>query len=300
MNNLLKMFGKREKIILGVIVALMVFIPSGSFVLSEVLFSNNVTDDLPTDYKPVSSPREVPADTPLSKLVKELHASPSASPVSKIIDVTPTSTESATLLLGQTLGFRIIMEGRPADQNDAKVFLGLGNGQPANNPKYLLSFLINVGKNGIYTGLPLAGLDDGQTYTAYIKGPSQLATASAFTVKPTPIDLGLLNLITGDVNEDNVIDSLDYNLVKASLGLTTASQRWNDILDFNRDGRINSLDLTVVSKNLGKIGMSGPWYSSQQQATKSATISGSLNPAGSPDNGPQTGKGYWMWMPTEF
>jgi hypothetical protein len=111
------------------------------------------------------------------------------------------------------------------------------------------------------------------------------------------------------VNEDNVIDSADYNIVKAALGLNSSSQNWNDNLDFNRDGRINTLDLTVVARNLGRVGMSGPWYSSQQLATQSASVSGSLNPSGGPENGPQTdsmnsphtaGKGYWMWMPTEF
>ncbi len=53
MNNLLKTFGKKEKIILGVIIGLMVVIPSGSFVLSEVLHSNQTVEDINTDYKPV-------------------------------------------------------------------------------------------------------------------------------------------------------------------------------------------------------------------------------------------------------
>lgn len=293
---LLNSVGKREKIILGVIFGLIILIPSGSFVLSQVISPSPAPFSDFGSYTPVSSPREVPGDSPLSRLVKELQATPTSTPNS-LINVSPTATEGATLLLGQTLGFRLILEGRPFEKYAAKVFLGLGSGHITNSPKYLLSFLVNVPSTGIYTGLPLAGLDEGQTYTAYIKGPAQLATASAFVVKPTPIDLGILNLITGDVNEDNVIDSSDYNIVKSALGLTSVSQTWNPNLDFNLDNRINTLDLTIVSKNLGKVGMSGPWYSSQQTATKSATFSGSLNPAGGIDNSPQTGKGYWMWMP---
>lgn len=293
---LLKSVGTREKIILAVIFGLMILIPSGSFVLSQALTSSPAPSSDINSYTPISSPKAVASDSPLSKLVKELQATPSATPNS-LININPTATEGATLLLGQTLGFRLIMEGRPFEKYAAKVFLGLASGEIINNPKYLLSFLINVPDSGIYTGLPLAGLDEGQTYTAYIKGPAQLATASAFIVKPTPIDLGILNLITGDVNEDNVIDSADYNLVKAALGQTPSSQTWNSNLDFNMDNRINTLDLTIVSKNLGKVGMSGPWYSSQKAATKSATVSGSPSVSGGPDNGPQTGKGYWMWMP---
>lgn len=293
---LLKSVGKKEKIILAVIFGLMILIPSGSFVLSQVVGPSPAPTEDIGSYTPVSSPREVPDDSSLSKLVKELQATPSATPTT-IVDVNnTTATEGATLLLGQTLGFRLIMEGRPFEKYAAKVFLGLGSGQIVNSPKYLLSFLINVPNTGIYSGLPLAGLDEGQTYTAYIKGPAQLATASAFVVKPTPIDLGILNLITGDVNEDNVIDSSDYNLVKGALGMTSSSQLWNPVYDFNLDNRINTLDLTIVSRNLGKVGMSGPWYSSQQAATKSATMSG--GPVmGGPDNDPKSGKGYWMWMP---
>jgi hypothetical protein len=292
---LLKSVGTREKIILAVIFGLIILIPSGSFVLSQVIAPSPAPIVDIGSYTPVSSPKAVSDDSPLSKLVKELQATPSATPNS-LINVTPTATEGATLLLGQTLGFRLILEGRPFEKYAAKVFLGLSNGQIINNPQYLLSFLINVPDSGIYSGLPLAGLDEGQQYTAYIKGPSQLATASAFVVKPTPIDLGILNLITGDVNEDNVIDSSDYNIVKAALGMTSNSQNWNPVLDFNLDNRINTLDLTIVSRNLGKIGMSGPWYSSQQAATKSATMSGGPVLDGV-DNDPKSGKGYWMWMP---
>jgi hypothetical protein len=292
---LLRSVGTKEKIILAVIFGLIILIPSGSFVLSQVIAPSPAPTEEIGSYTPVSSPKAASDDSPLSKLVKELQATPSATPNS-LINVTPTATEGATLLLGQTLGFRLILEGRPFEKYAAKVFLGLSNGQITNNPQYLLSFLINVPDSGIYSGLPLAGLDEGQQYTAYIKGPSQLATASAFVVKPTPIDLGILNLITGDVNEDNVIDSSDYNIVKAALGMTSNSQNWNPVLDFNLDNRINTLDLTIVSRNLGKIGMSGPWYSSQQSATKSATMSGGPVLGGA-DNDPKSGKGYWMWMP---
>jgi hypothetical protein len=291
---LLKSVGTREKIILAVIFALIILIPSGSFVLSQALTPSPPSSDIGS-YTPVTTPKEVPDDSPLSKLVKELQATPSPSPTS-IINVTPTATDTATLLLGQTLSFRLVLEGRPFEKYATKVFLGLGQGNIQNSPSYLLSFLVNIPDSGIYTNLPLAGLDEGQTYTAYIKGPSQLATASAFVVKPTPIDLGNLNLITGDVNEDNVIDNLDYNIVKSALGLTPDSTNWNPVLDFNLDNRINTLDLTIVNRNLGKIGLSGPWYSSQQTATKSATVSGSPY-SGSADNSPKTGKGYWMWMP---
>lgn len=300
-------FGHKEKIILIVFAVLLILTPVTVYVasLATNLRSSASTGPQTGQYVPVSSPREVPKDDPFAELKKAINATPSATPIDTagLVDVTPTSTESATLLLGQTLGFKIKVEGRPDGSQAAKVFVGIGAGEPVNNPTYLLSFLVNVANSGVYTGLPLNGLDLQQRYTAYIKGPAQLATASAFTVTPTPMDLGFLNLITGDVNEDNVIDANDYNIVKSNLGLTSSSQNWNSNLDFNLDGRINTLDLSIVQRNLGKTGMSGPWYSSLQQATKSATVSGgpdSSNPIESQPPSPQGKNGYWLWMPTEF
>jgi hypothetical protein len=140
---LLRSVGTKEKIILAVIFGLIILIPSGSFVLSQVIAPSPAPTEEIGSYTPVSSPKAASDDSPLSKLVKELQATPSATPNS-LINVTPTATEGATLLLGQTLGFRLILEGRPFEKYAAKVFLGLSNGQITNNPQYLLSFLINV------------------------------------------------------------------------------------------------------------------------------------------------------------
>lgn len=291
-------FTRKQKIILGVIVVLTVLIPTGSFVISQ---SFNKKPEKPFDISsnfPATSPMEVPKDDPFSRLrgeIDDVTASPNP------INVQASSSESATLLLSPSLSFKINLEGRPVSNQAARVFLGIASGSATNNPKYLLSFLINVPESGVYKDLNLAGLEQGNTYTAYLKGPSQIATSSTFVAKTAPTDIGILSMLTGDINDDNVINTNDSNILKAALGAVLGSAKWSANLDFNLDQRINSLDLSLVTKNINKIGSSGPWMSGIPPASKSASLSGSLNPdTGGPDNTPKDGTGYWIWVPTEF
>jgi hypothetical protein len=220
---------------------------------------------------------------------------------------TDDSTSDSQLILGPTLGFSVILQGRPLDNQTTKAFLGIAAGTPTTRPTYLLSFMVNIPASGSFDGISLSGLDVGQTYTAYLKGDAQIATSSSFVVKATPTNLAALNLLTGDVNEDNVIDNLDYNLVKATVGSTPASSKWNPLFDFNMDNIINSWDLNIILTNLGKIGASGAWYSYTPIATASAQTTSLLtNPStGSASSeitpgvvkGNQERPGYWMWVP---
>lgn len=130
--------------------------------------------------------------------------------------------------------------------------------------------------------MSLAGLLSSRNYYAVLKGEAQIATSSAFTLSPTVTRLkngAPLNLLSGDLNDDNAVTAADFNLAKASFGRS-------GLADLNKDGVINLLDLSLISKNLGKIGATGVWISPQP---KSATPSGTVNPGGSP--------GYWIFVP---
>lgn len=288
----------KHKIMIGVFAALTILIPTGSYVISQ---SINKPQETPVEFGtqfPVTSPKEVPKDAPQSKLEKDVkEATASENPIT----VNPTSADNATLYLAPAIGFKIILQGRPESDQTSKVFLGIASGQPTTNPKYLLSFVLNVPASGIVKDFSLPGLDTGVSFTAYLKGPSQIATASAFVSRNAPIDLGTQSMLTGDVNDDNIINTSDQELLKSVLGTSTSSPKWNPIYDFNLDQRINTLDLVILTKNMGRIGASGPWMSGIPQATKSATLSGSLNPdTGAPGLDLDAEKGYWMWVPTVF
>ncbi|MDO8498696.1 MAG: dockerin type I domain-containing protein [bacterium] len=224
--------------------------------------------------------KEVPATSPLSDLKKQLEES--------LTPPTATPTPMANLAFGPTLTLKISIEGRPKDKQAAKVFIGIAEGETSTKPKYLLTFTVNFPDLGVFSGLSLAGLNPGSVYTAYIKGPGQVDTASTFTMGPNETHLNndqSLTLLSGDLNEDNTVNTADYTLAKNLYNTTPSSSNWNERADFNLDKVINNLDLSLILKNFGKIGDSGAWYSPPPSASGSATPSG--GPSG----------GYWLWIP---
>ncbi len=268
--------------------------------------------------KSATATQEVPADSPLSDLKKMLEDAPGSSSTAPGT-AEPTPTPAVNLAFGPTLNFKVTLEGRPEGKNAAKVFVGIASGNVTTKPTFILTFTVDVPDSGAFSGLSLAGLNPGSTYTAYIKGPGQVDSASTFSMGATETNLNqgqALNLLSGDLNEDNTINSADYTVAKSLYGATSSSSNWNPRADFNNDGVINNLDLAYVTKNFGKTGDSGVWYSPTPTASASATptpgsgggpqgnIEGistsSAKQSGgydSPNGFSNRSGGYWMWVP---
>lgn len=283
-----------HRAILIIIVVLVITIPTGTFLLSKRFNFKGLPSSL--NLKTSTSPKEVPKDSPIKDLQKSLDQLSSG-------DSSSAASSGAEVFFGPTMNFSLSIEGRPKSNQAAKIFLGISQGQPVNKPQYLLSFSVDVPPSGTYTNLSIAGLNQDQTYTAYVKGPSQIATASAFVLKTTVNNLGTFNLTTGDLNEDNIINSSDYAIAKVALGATSGSEKWNANVDFNLDGVINNFDLAFIIKNFGKTGVSGTWYSpisSPKPASQSGTLQ-QLNVGSEMSYQKQssaTGSpGYWLWIP---
>lgn len=229
---------------------------------------------------------------------------------------------SENLAFGPTMDLTISIEGRPTAKQADKVFVGIAAGSVLVNPTYILTFSIDVPDSGNFKGLSLAGLNPGSNYTAYIKGSATIDTGTTFTMSPTTTVLNQsnpVNLIAGDLNEDNVVNSADYGICMGLYGTTTTSNNWNPRADFNLDGRINSYDLAIITRNIGKTGSSGPWVSTPKVSTPSAQLVTKPNVGGPPapiksgpaDFGsvlsastnsaseiPETShKGYWIFVP---
>lgn len=301
---------KQEKFILILIVILIVLIPITSFVLSKRANVGNIKSkayEEPVTQTASSSAKEVPKS---EAVVEEDSSISSNKPLVGVIDNT---SPNAQLSLGPTLNFRLRLEGRPEASQSGKFFLGIAEGQPTTNPTYRLTFMVTLPASGIYEGLSISGLTTGTTYTAYIKGQTQIATASSFLAQPAVTNLNqgaILNLLTGDLNEDNVITVFDYAIAKKAYGANSSMPNWNPLADFNLDGIVNNFDLAIILRNLGKTGASGPWISTPkvasssatQSATSSATKSGGLTSQGSPSSDsviiPDVyNGGYWQWVP---
>lgn len=273
----------KQRLLLGVYVFILVSIPVGAFLASQyrttVKSSASEQKDtklpLQVPPKPSSAAKQLLKDS--QKAVSDSNTTPSSSP----------SVESPTIATsyGPTLSLKVVLEGRPKSNQATKLFVGIAEGTLTANPKFVLSFSVDLPASGEYANLSLAGLNPGSTYTALLKGSAQIAASASFTMSPTVTTLNngeAVNLTSGDLNEDNVVNSADYSIAQKALGATSKSTNWNANADLNKDGIINTFDLSTITKNIGQVGASGTWTS---PIPKVATPS-----AGSPG-------GYWLWLP---
>ncbi len=250
------------------------------FRAQDLLNLNNITKTNPFVSNPVDA---------LSELKKNLEKQVSSNKKA----TNPTSKNFSD----PYLHFKLNIEGRDHDQS-TRVFIGIAQGnQVVTSPIYILSFLVDIPATGEYSGISITGIDIGAPYTAYVKGAAQLTKAVSFTSGPALNDLGTVNLITGDLNEDNMIDGNDLSLLKKLFGSTPSSPNWNQYYDFNSDGIINNIDFSYITRNTGKVGDSGPWVSSPLKNAVPATSSGTLGVSISPPDATPSGEGYWLWIP---
>lgn len=282
----------KMRLVLGLYIFLILSIPVGAYLATH--YQNIKSSAKEEKVKPTPIPTSKPTSktSPAKDL---LNASQTNLPtLDDTLSPTPEpSTPTTASSFGPTLSLKAILEGRPADNQATKLFVGIIEGTLSTSPRFLLSFTVDLPSSGTYSNLSLAGLNSGSTYTAILKGSTQIATSSAFVMSPSVTNLNSgnpLRMLTGDLNEDNVINSSDYSILQQALGSTSSSSNWNANTDFNKDGTINTFDLSLLTKNLGKIGASGTWTSPIPVASSSAGISQAV---GSPE---QPG-GYWMWMP---
>lgn len=271
--------GLKQRILLGIYIFILISIPVGAFLASQA-----------TQTKSQASESKV--TKPVTKLPK-----PSLNPAETFINTPgvskPTSAPevSTATSYGPTLSLKILIDGRPMSNQATKLFVGIVTGTNLQSPQYLLSFTVDMPASGQFDNISLAGLTVGNTYTAILKGDAQIATSSAFVMNPAVTNLNsgvALAMLSGDLNQDNVINNLDLQIVQAALGQTSSPA------DLNKDGIVNGIDLAILNKNLNKVGATGTWVS---PPPKVATPSGSLAVDQAPPTGSPTGSGYWVWVP---
>lgn len=278
------------KALLGMYVFIIISIPVGAYFLSQQTTFKSSASEKKTAAKITSSPK------PITSPAKELQAQSENLVNFSAPSPTPESESTLATSFGPTLKLKVNFEGRPKGNQKDRLFVGIVEGSVSLNPKFLLSFTIDLPATGEYSNISLAGLNPGTSYSALLKGPAQIASASAFIMSPTVSNLNsseAIILLTGDLNEDNTINSADYSIIQKALGSTPSKINWNENADFNRDGIINSFDLAFIIKNFGKIGDSGTWISPLPTATPSASLN-----TGPPTGGPSN-QGYWIFVPAQ-
>lgn len=289
------MFGTfKQRLLLGIYIFIVLSIPVGAYLVSQ---SKTIKSSASEQKNTKAIPKVTPK--PATSSAKELLSASKGTSNSK----PSPSPESPTIAtsFGPTLSFAAILEGRPEGNFVTRLFVGILEGNLTTNPKFLLNFTVDLPAGGRYSNLSLAGLNPGSKYTALLKGSAQIATSSSFIMSPSETrlnDLQPLTLLSGDLNEDNVINSADYSIAQKAAGATTKSQNWNEIADLNKDGLINVFDLAIIAKNIGQVGASGAWTSPIPKISSPSASLNNSSSVGSPaPRSPQGEVGYWIWIP---
>lgn len=289
----------KQRLILGIYIFILLSIPVGAFLASQYRTTVKSSAFEQKGTKPTLQIPPKPATPSARQLLnasqQAVADSTSESPTPDPSSTPEPSSPTIATSYGPTMSLKVTLDGRPKTNQATKLFVGITEGSLTTNPKFVLSFSIDLPASGEYTNLSLAGLTVGSTYTALLKGSAQISGSATFTMSPTVTNLKdgeVINLISGDLNEDNVINSADYTIAQKALGTTPKYSTWNENADLNKDGVINTFDLAIIKKNTGQIGDSGAWTSpTPKTSTPSAGIASP--PVGSPDNS----GGYWLWLP---
>lgn len=163
----------------------------------------------------------------------------------------PSVTATATAAMGRALVGHVTWQGAPRQPNPVQeqpVTITLKSGStevnyPAQTTDASGYFTVSLGT------LPVG------TYDWRVKGARQLANAGTVTLFPlsgAQIECGLL--VAGDANNDNVVDALDFNLLKNSFGRTPGDPAFDSRADFNIDNLVDSIDFNLLKNSFGAVG----------------------------------------------
>ncbi|MFL5731609.1 MAG: dockerin type I domain-containing protein, partial [Chloroflexia bacterium] len=153
---------------------------------------------------------------------------------------------------GNTLTGHITTQGRPTQPNGLQsvpvtLTLRLASGGPDNE------YSATTDASGFFTvSVPTTGI-----YNWRVKGQQTLATAGSVTISPglNSQEMGLQ--LTGDANNDNVVNASDFAILKNSFGKSQGQLGYDARSDFTGDQVVNALDFTLLRGNFGTAG-AGP------------------------------------------
>ena len=108
----------------------------------------------------------------------------------------------------------------------------------------------NTDASGFFT-VSVAGLVSG-TYNWRVKDPKYLANAGTVLLTgaaTTNTEMGLM--LAADANNDNVITTVDFTILKTSFGQGIGDPNYDARADFNGDNVVSSVDFTLLKANFG-------------------------------------------------
>jgi photosystem II stability/assembly factor-like uncharacterized protein len=173
----------------------------------------------------------------------------------RINDSQPTNTPvpgtpTATPITNAALIGHVTWQGHPAQPNPLQqlpvtLTLKLGTSE------YNYSGTTNG--NGTFA-MPVGSVPGG-TYNWRAKGPQFLANSGTVTLSGAPttnVEMGFMR--TADANNDNVVNAVDFNILKLTFGKSIGVLGYDERADFTGDQAVNVTDFNLLKVNFGQGG----------------------------------------------
>lgn len=165
--------------------------------------------------------------------------------------ILPTATPTRKPASTRTVDGHVTWEGREGQPDPSQVLpISLTLSLGSTDTDYPTR---STDASGYFTA-PVTGLVNG-VYAWRVKGPQYLANAGAFALTDAPsthIEMGLMRV--GDANNDNVINSLDFVIMRNSFGRAIGDPGYDERADFDGDQVVNITDFTLMKRNFGMSG----------------------------------------------
>jgi hypothetical protein len=133
--------------------------------------------------------------------------------------------------------------------------------QPHNFQELPITLTLKLGANEInypvqstdasgYFTVSVTGLNG--VFDWRVKGPKYLANSGSVALTGTSITQANLGLMrAGDANNDNLVNVLDFNILKATFGKSSTDAGYDDRADFTGERVINIQDYNLIKLNFG-------------------------------------------------
>ena len=114
------------------------------------------------------------------------------------------------------------------------------------------SYTVKTDNNGVFN---ISNLKNENEFILEINAKKHLSNCRIFNFEnEDSITIGKINLLGGDLDNDNDVDFEDLQIMASSYNTQTGDEKYNTNADINEDYWINVQDLSILASNYGKIG----------------------------------------------
>lgn len=230
--------------------------------------------EVPTADIPTSTPTDTPTDTPDTPTETPTYTPTQTDTPTETNTPTNTATSTSTSTpspTDTTPETGVVVRGHfsPTGRGtapDPRWSIPLTLTTRLNSTGVLSQFIVVSDQNGYFT----ATLTTGGNYDLRIKNSLSLANSVNTTLQVATNTVEFGTLLVCDANNDNIINVVDFNVMRGAFGTSLGESGFDSRADFNMDNIVNIGDFTMLRAIIGFAG-APPLIAGTPTATRTRT-----------------------------